>query len=404
MKNHFLLTVLLALSTPCLLKAQYIYKIKADSVRIYNDSCTAELIVENRTKDTLGFLYNKGNGRTEFRRALVPLDTSYLRRDINMNTNAIASKEPTIIQGTTSQYWRGDKTWQTLNTTAVPEGANLYYTDTRARAAMTLTTTGTSGAATYDNSTGVFNIPQYTTDIIGSLSLQKVTNIGNKTSNQVQLGSLKIGDTARSISASLNGGFSGGYAGSSGANITASNNGSFAFGGNIASSGEGSIAMGRASYSSNGTIQSTGEGTFAAGSAQNSGILTSSGTASFALGLCVLGGALTSKGYGSLSLGYAKNGTIVSGGYQASSSGPGYDGGAFAGGAALNSSALVGSYGNGTIVYGVANFGLIKSDTTSVGGAIFGYSNSSTDSLFSKGTSNFLTGSRLVAQGIIIIL
>ena len=51
----------------------FIYKIKADSVRIYNDSCTAELILENRTKDTLGFLYNKGNGRTEFRRALTAL-------------------------------------------------------------------------------------------------------------------------------------------------------------------------------------------------------------------------------------------------------------------------------------------------------------------------------------------
>ena len=29
-------------------------------------------------------------------------------------TNLIATKEPTIAPGTTSQYWRGDKTWQTL--------------------------------------------------------------------------------------------------------------------------------------------------------------------------------------------------------------------------------------------------------------------------------------------------
>jgi len=50
------------------LSAQYVYKIKADSVLITNDSCTAELNLENRTKDTLGFLYNKGKGRTEFRR------------------------------------------------------------------------------------------------------------------------------------------------------------------------------------------------------------------------------------------------------------------------------------------------------------------------------------------------
>ena len=38
---------------------------------------------------------------------------------------------------------------------------NLWFTNARARAAISLTTTGTSGASTYDNSTGVLNIPQY---------------------------------------------------------------------------------------------------------------------------------------------------------------------------------------------------------------------------------------------------
>ena len=67
--------------------------------------------------------------------------------------------EASIPAGTTAQYWRGDKSWQTLNTTVVPEGTNLYFTDARARAAISLTTTGTSGAATYIG--GVLNIPQY---------------------------------------------------------------------------------------------------------------------------------------------------------------------------------------------------------------------------------------------------
>jgi len=40
--------------------SQYIHKIKADSVLITNDSCNAELNLENSTKDTLGFLFNKG--------------------------------------------------------------------------------------------------------------------------------------------------------------------------------------------------------------------------------------------------------------------------------------------------------------------------------------------------------
>jgi hypothetical protein len=46
-------------------------------------------------------------------------------------------------------------------TAQVTESGNLYYTDARARLSISLTTTGTSGAATYDSVTGVLNIPQY---------------------------------------------------------------------------------------------------------------------------------------------------------------------------------------------------------------------------------------------------
>lgn len=73
-------------------------------------------------------------------------------------TSGLSAKENTITSGTTSQYWRGDKTWQTLNTSVIPEGSNQYFTNTRSRSAISLTTTG-SGAATYNSSTGVLNIP-----------------------------------------------------------------------------------------------------------------------------------------------------------------------------------------------------------------------------------------------------
>lgn len=42
------------------------------------------------------------------------------------------SKEPAITAGTALQYWRGDKTFQTLDTAAVPENTNLYFTGARA--------------------------------------------------------------------------------------------------------------------------------------------------------------------------------------------------------------------------------------------------------------------------------
>lgn len=64
----------------------------------------------------------------------------------------INAKEPTITAGTSSQYWRGDKTWQTLDTTAVTEGTNLYYTDVRADARITAQKGAINGLATLDAS------------------------------------------------------------------------------------------------------------------------------------------------------------------------------------------------------------------------------------------------------------
>lgn len=52
---------------------------------------------------------------------------------------------------TTTQYLRGgdDPSWATLNTTAVTEGSNLYYTDARSRAALSA-----GASVTYNSSTG----------------------------------------------------------------------------------------------------------------------------------------------------------------------------------------------------------------------------------------------------------
>ncbi len=65
----------------------------------------------------------------------------------------------------------------TLTTTNISEGTNLYYTDSRARAAITLTTTGSSGAATYSNSTGVLNVPQYTLAGLGGVPTSRQLTI-----------------------------------------------------------------------------------------------------------------------------------------------------------------------------------------------------------------------------------
>jgi len=74
MMKLLLIPVLLLMAM--LSHSQYIHKIKADSVLITNDSCNAELNLENSTKHIPGFLYNKGNGRTEFRKGLVKINDS----------------------------------------------------------------------------------------------------------------------------------------------------------------------------------------------------------------------------------------------------------------------------------------------------------------------------------------
>ena len=54
---------------------------------------------------------------------------------INGLGTSFTLKENVVSLGNSSQYYRGDKTWQSLNTGVVSESTNLYYTDSRVRSA-----------------------------------------------------------------------------------------------------------------------------------------------------------------------------------------------------------------------------------------------------------------------------
>ena len=79
-------------------------------------------------------------------------DSSLVR--LSQINTLLSGYEPEITAGTTAQYWRGDKTFQTLNTTAVTEGTNLYFTNARSRTSISETITGID----YNNTTGNFSI------------------------------------------------------------------------------------------------------------------------------------------------------------------------------------------------------------------------------------------------------
>lgn len=66
MKQVFIFTVLLISAVT--VSAQKKYQISADSVRIFSDCGIAELIIENKTRNVEGYLFNMNAGRTEFRR------------------------------------------------------------------------------------------------------------------------------------------------------------------------------------------------------------------------------------------------------------------------------------------------------------------------------------------------
>lgn len=56
------------------------------------------------------------------------------------------AKEPSIsAPGTTGSYWRGNKTWATLDTSVIPENGSLFFTNDRAKIAVT----GNSGSINY---------------------------------------------------------------------------------------------------------------------------------------------------------------------------------------------------------------------------------------------------------------
>ena len=70
---------------------------------------------------------------------------------IDTINTALSGKEPTIAAGTSSQYWRGDKTWQELSTSAVAESTDRLFVSSGQKARVT--TAASSTASGYLTST-----------------------------------------------------------------------------------------------------------------------------------------------------------------------------------------------------------------------------------------------------------
>lgn len=110
----------------------------------------------------------------------------------NTDFQTFANKQDTLSGGTSSQYLRGDGVFATLNTDAVTEATNLYYTNARARLALSAT-----APVTYNNVTGVIAANPATVAQNGYLTSTDWNTFNNK------LGTLNTLTTAtQSFSAS----------------------------------------------------------------------------------------------------------------------------------------------------------------------------------------------------------
>jgi len=103
-----------------------------------------------------------------------------------------------------------------LTTTNITEGTNLYYTDARSRAAISLTTTGGSGVATYIG--GVLNIPNYTLSGLGGVPTTTTLSINGTSFDLSASRSWSVG-TVTSVNATVPTGFAVGSAVTSSGNI-----------------------------------------------------------------------------------------------------------------------------------------------------------------------------------------
>ncbi len=96
----------------------------------------------------------------------------------------LAAKEDTISAGITAQYWRGDKSWQTLDTSVVPENTNLYYTAERVDDRMDAVLQDLAGKLTwtYDDGAGTITpVVTYDSQYFSGTDWTDLTDAGDTT-------------------------------------------------------------------------------------------------------------------------------------------------------------------------------------------------------------------------------
>lgn len=184
--------------------------IRADGlyVDVGSGGSTSDAVIRQALSGVSPIVYNSETGAISIPQAS-STQGGYLS---SSDWSSFNLKEPLVTPGLTSQYRRGDKTWQTLNTTAVVEsGSNLYFTQGRFDTAFAGKTTDSlpEGTAnfyatparirtalsatspfTFNNSTGVFSMPPASGSVSGYLTNTDWTTFNSKAGTGTNLGAV----------------------------------------------------------------------------------------------------------------------------------------------------------------------------------------------------------------------
>jgi hypothetical protein len=180
MKKLFLIVFMVLRGLTCL-KAQYVYTIKADSVKLTNCD-SSELIIENHTQNVPGFLFNTGNGRTIFKRGSQKLG------------NGIYLIGADTVQTSPNAWVQGGNSFGTTGILGTLDNNNLdFYTNNTFKARLTPSGSlliggigNTYGDMLYVNGTATFgngvslNVGNpYQSRVFSPLTLQLQSNATN---------------------------------------------------------------------------------------------------------------------------------------------------------------------------------------------------------------------------------
>jgi hypothetical protein len=112
----------------------------------------------------------------------------------NNTTGAISYSGTVYTDASVRALFSGSGSVSYNSSTGVFTSSITQYTDALARASISLTTTGTSGASTYNSTTGVLNVPQYASAFSGT------TNYHAKFTSSSTIGNSLIYDNGSQVS------------------------------------------------------------------------------------------------------------------------------------------------------------------------------------------------------------